>query len=355
MTCCNGRIFLVRVMHVHNYSTLPFTQSGSNTDTAPAVQPFTARPGVALNLTECETPLHFFSVFMDDTAWNFLVEHTNQYAAVKLAAAPPSRRSLYSNWRDVTMEEMKAFVGVILNMGVVQLPDIRDYWRQDETVNLPFFRSIFSHDRFLQIFRLLHVGDIPSPNRPSKIEPWLQLLLPKFQRAFTPSKHVAVDESVITFKGRVSFRQYLKGKPNPWGIKAFVLADSITGYLCNVSIYYGKTTALLHPELPQTVRVVLTLVQHLHNAGYDLYVDRFYNSPLLALELSKVGLTVTGTVQSNRRGLPAGIKATRKQDVGTIRAFRSGSILALSWVDKRKILMLSTKHSNNTVQVASRR
>ena len=134
-----------------------------------------------------------------------------------------------------------------------------------------------------------------------------------------------------------------------------MLADSITGYLCNVSIYYGKTTALLHPELPQTVRVVLTLVQHLHNAGYDLYVDRFYNSPLLALELSKVGLTVTGTVQSNRRGLPAGIKATRKQDVGTIRAFRSGSILALSWVDKRKILMLSTKHSNNTVQVASRR
>ena len=113
-------MFLVRVMHVHNYSTLPFTQSGSNTDTAPAVQPFTARPGVALNLTECETPLHFFSVFMDDTAWNFLVEHTNQYAAVKLAAAPPSRRSLYSNWRDVTMDEMKAFVGVILNMGVVQ-------------------------------------------------------------------------------------------------------------------------------------------------------------------------------------------------------------------------------------------
>ena len=127
MTCCNGRMFLVRVMHVHNYSTLPFTQSGSNTDTAPAVQPFTARPDVALNLTECETPLHFFSVFMDDTAWNFLVEHTNQYAAVKLAAAPPSRRSLYSNWRDVTMDEMKAFVGVILNMGVVQLPDIRDF------------------------------------------------------------------------------------------------------------------------------------------------------------------------------------------------------------------------------------
>ena len=266
--------------------------------------------------------------------------------------APPSRRSLYRNWRDVTVEEMKAFVGVILNMGVVQLPDIKDYWRQDETINLPFFRSVFSRDRFLQIFRLLHVGDIPSPNRPSKIESFLQLLLPRFCRVFTPNKQIAVDESVITFKGRVSFHQYLKGKPNPWGIKAFVLSDSNSGYLYNVSIYYGKMTVLLHPELPQTVLVVLSLVQYLHNAGYDLYVDRFYNSPLLALELS---ITVTGTVQSNRKGLPDGVKTKQKQDIGTIREFRCGSMMALSWVDKRKIFMLSTKHSKGTAQVVSRR
>ena len=59
-------------------------------------------------------------------------------------------------------------------------------------------------------------------------------------------------------------------------------------------MYYGRETELIREDLPHTTRVVLTLVEGLHNKGYDLYVDRFYNSPLLATELEKVGITVTG-------------------------------------------------------------
>ena len=40
---------------------------------------------------------------------------------------------------------MKAFVGLILNMGLVQVPEIKEYWSRDET---PFFRRVFSRDRF---------------------------------------------------------------------------------------------------------------------------------------------------------------------------------------------------------------
>ena len=68
---------------------------------------------------------------------------------------------------------------------------------------------------------------------------------------------MAIDESVIAFKGRVSCLQYLKGKPHPWGIKAYVLADSVTGYLFNVS----RETELVRPELPHTSQVVLTLLR----------------------------------------------------------------------------------------------
>ena len=43
--------------------------------------------------------------------------------------------------------------------------------------------------------------------------------------------------------------------------------------------------------------------------GYDFYVDRFYSS---ATELKKVGITVTGTLQSNRAfGLPKDITVKR--------------------------------------------
>ena len=109
---------------------------------------------------------------------------------------------------------------------------------------------------------------------------------------------MAIDESAIAFKGRVTFRQYLKGKLTPWGIKAFVLADSVSGYLYKVAICYGWATELVGPELPHTARVVLTLVDGLEDKGYDVYLDRFYNSPLIATELKRKGITVTGISMS---------------------------------------------------------
>ncbi len=127
------------------------------------------------------------------------------------------------------------------------------------------------------------------------------------------------------------------------------------------------------------MRVVLTLLSGsgLEQKGYDLYVDRFYNSPLLATELLKIGITITGkyntnyycyiylleinsgTQMGNRKGLPESFKRkSKKAAVGTIKSFRSedgkGSMLALTWTDKRRVLMLSTKHSNDTATVSSR-
>ncbi len=101
-----------------------------------------------------------------------------------------------------------------------------------------------------------------------KIQPLLDLLCPRFQSVYVPDRHIAIDESVIAFNGRVGFLQYRKGKPNHWGIKAFVLADSVSGYLYKVQMYFGKDTQLVSPELPHTVRVLKTLVEGLHNKRY---------------------------------------------------------------------------------------
>ena len=65
-----------------------------------------------------------------------------------------------------------------------------------------------------------------------------------------------------------------------------------------------------------------------------------------------------GTVQSNRKGLPVSFKSKKKLPRGTVSAFRSdegkGDLLALSWFDKRKVLMVSTKHTNNVIDVPKR-
>ena len=105
-------------------------------DTAPAAQPYTEQPGPKVPAS-CQTPEDCFSLFFDDILLQYLVDTTNSYAEKKLATMTISSRSLYRNWRPVTAEEMKGFIAVVLNMGIVQLTNLKDYWSTDYTTNFP--------------------------------------------------------------------------------------------------------------------------------------------------------------------------------------------------------------------------
>ena len=47
--------------------------------------------------------------------------------------------SLSHTWKPVTIEEMKGFIGTILNMWIVKLSNLKDYWAKNDITNLPFF------------------------------------------------------------------------------------------------------------------------------------------------------------------------------------------------------------------------
>ena len=55
-------------------------------------------------------------------------------------------------------------------------------------------------------------------------------LLENFKAAYNLGREIAINESMIDFKGRLHFIQYMPKKPTKWGMKAFVLADSSSGY-----------------------------------------------------------------------------------------------------------------------------
>ena len=104
---------------------------------------FTAVPGISLPIPRNATPLQYFELFMTMSVWQYIMQTTNHYARVRLGSTPLRRRSVFRNWRDITLVEKKAFVGVIIQMGFVQLTQIKDYWSTHVTLNLPFFRSVF--------------------------------------------------------------------------------------------------------------------------------------------------------------------------------------------------------------------
>ena len=79
-----------------------------------------------------------------------------------------------------------------------------------------------------------------------KLRPFLDPLVENFQKAYTPGRELSLDEAMVGFKGRLGFIQYLLNKPHKWGMKAFVLADSVTGYTYNWRLYTGTAYMYIH-------------------------------------------------------------------------------------------------------------
>ena len=143
-------------------------------------------------------------------------------------------RSRFANWIPVTATEMEEFFAIIVNMGIIQIPNIEAYWSTSWTSEISFFSKVLRRDRFQQIFRLLHVShdDIVVPvARINKVKALLDLLIPNFQASYNPSRDVSVDETMIGFRGRFSAKQYLLNKPTKYGVKAFTIADSSHAWL----------------------------------------------------------------------------------------------------------------------------
>ena len=147
------------------------------------------------------------------------------------------------------MPEMKVFVDLLILMGIVRFPSLEIYWQVKHPIIATVgISSITSRNRFQQIFRFLHLTDSsqripagqPGHDKLFKVRPFLDLVLPKFESKYSMHQSVTIDEAMIPFKGRLSFKQYIKNKRTKWGIKAFVLSDATNGYVYRMQIYTGK-------------------------------------------------------------------------------------------------------------------
>ena len=297
-----------------------------------------------------DTPLDIFCRFFTDDVWQLIVDETNRYASANTASTPHARP-----WYDTTVQEIKAFIGLQILMGIVELPRLELYWQtKHPLIATTGISSVMSLIRFEQLYRFLHLANSddqvpagsPGHDKLFKVRRLLDLVLPKFQSEYTLHAPVTIDEAMIPFKGRLSFKQYIKNKPVKWGIKAFVLSDAATGYVYKMQVYTGKGMETTEPEVGLCSRVVLDLMHGLENCGLNLYTDNYYTSPDLYLELYKRGINACGTVRVNRRGFPKELvcKSKAGKERGFYEYLSKGPLLAAVWFDRRFIYFLSTMH-----------
>ena len=184
----------------------------------------------------------------------------------------------------------------------------------------------------MNIFWLLHVScerDGMPPRRIDKVNSFLDPLLHQFQtHSFVcPSRKISGDETMVGHRGRFGALQYISNKPEKYGIKAFTLADSASGYMLNILVYTGadtlEETDPNYNTLPQPGRVVLHLLQPYLDKGYHVYADRYYTSIPLANALEQRLTSFTGTAERNRVNLPDDIHRALRLADNEVKAYRA--------------------------------
>ena len=228
----------------------------------------------------------------------------------------------YANWEKLTVTELRAYFGFNFLMGLVHLPAIEDYWKNDPYFHYHPIASRISRDRFRDISRYLHFTNNTrlacrgetGYDRLGKVRPVIECVQKAMREAYIPSRDIVVDEAMIPFQGRSSLKQFMPMKPVKRGIKVWCLADSSNGFVANFEVYTGRGEDV--PEDAETTlgaRVVISLTKHLKGKNHHVYCDNFFTSPYLFVKLHKQGFYANGTLRLSTKGLPSDLKIGSKR------------------------------------------
>ena len=286
-----------------------------------------------------------------------MVKETNLYALQQDA------HSSRKKWADLDVSELQKYIGLRIFMGYHVLPSFRAYWASfpiDGGVVLA--PSVMSRDRFESIRSHLHFSDNEDPrakdDRYWKIRPVMELLDERFRTVYVPTQKVCVDESLFLYRGRHSGVQFIPSKRSRYGLKVFKLCESdgpCTGYTSVFNVYLGGEKDKPKPkEQLVSYKTVVNLLERAEflDKGYTVYMDNFYSSPTLFHDLQARKTFAVGTVGPNRKHMP---NFTVKKKGELEFASSPLGMLALRWVDKKKVNLLSTIHKNPDLkEVASK-
>jgi hypothetical protein len=249
-----------------------------------------------------------FKVVVHEDFMSLIVAEITNYHTFIMENTEVKVKSKLHKWQGITVEGLYVFVALVLLIGHVKNNRLRDCWSKNPLIETPMFGKVISLDGFSLILRLLHFAGNnrqPPGDRLYTIKPVINYFKSKYQSILYPSQNICIDESLLAWKGRLRWKQYIPSKRHSFGIKIFILRDCETGFDLDHTVYTRKETEIEHNgNLGLSGSVVKTLVAPYVGKNHNIFVDNWYTSPDLFEYLHQENTEACGTVKKNRKGMP---------------------------------------------------
>lgn len=287
----------------------------------------TNTPGLTSYSRNADTPEKAFSLFLTDRMIASICVHTNTRIKETVLEKMPEGAD-YPEIMETNIIEMKAFIGLMYYRGLYGMNMHRVNILFSERHGAPVFSACMSRNRFEFLQGHLcfdHAADRDERwkhDRFTAIREVFEGCNKKFGKALVPDDYLSLDETLYPTRVQISFKQYNPDKPAKYGL----LFKSINGarypYTHQTIVYSGKPVEepneyYVAGTIEYIKRLVDTLSKHQRLAGRNISMDRLYTSFEVADWLLQKKITMVGTIQANRVGIPAELKTVNNRGINS--------------------------------------
>jgi hypothetical protein len=214
-----------------------------------------------------------------------LAEWTNKHTEL----FPPDEEKEYSQlWTPTCKEELYAYFGVLIHMGITIESTIEDYWKDLDTygtehivkkyIGLKRFQQLNHHFQASPPWPKSDTTPQSTFDRVKELSEHIQLT---YRELYNPETHLAVNKTIQRFMGHTPEIVNIPLKPTPEGFKIWVLANK--GYVLDF-IWHAKgdkkgpinlDQSFVEKGFSKTQAVVLDFLIQLHPESAErLYPPR---------------------------------------------------------------------------------
>ncbi|XP_069032895.1 pogo transposable element with ZNF domain [Embiotoca jacksoni] len=286
--------------------------------------------------------IDFFNLLFPSALVELITNETNAHAKTCHFLG-----SLSPDWVPVTPHEVKGFIGLVVLMGIQNLPDPSHYWSWSHYDNSYTFYRAMSFKRFRQIAANIRMGSfVTDEYRGAKnpgdslhiFRPMLDVLSRAMWDAYRPNCCLTIDRALLPSPEAAGCRTKRRPKTQP---QVWLLCDSKSGYCHRFFIQVGEKAGR-EPGFT----VVPELVKGLEDRYHQLYLASSLTSVPLVQKLLDEGVYASSSFPPPNAILPRELwDEGRLEKPGDFLQRQFGPLLATRWRDTKEMGCLSTNAS----------